>query len=251
MIRITGRRICEIIAAKLISILRPDIAGKLGALDIRFMNISFSQFGEDFIVYTFLKDMEREKGIYIDVGAHHPFEYSNTCLLYHKGWRGINIDLFEEKINRFHTYRPDDINVVAAISNKQEIVNRLHYSVSVMNRIAPLSDTNEQSLWGESPLEKKEMETTTLTHILDGIYTKPPKIDFLTIDCEGQDFEVLQGLDLTIYKPEIIAVETTYDNCAQAAFSSYLEHYGYQLYGMTKLTSIYGRRAPSVDHAGN
>jgi hypothetical protein len=55
-----------------------------------YQGITFSQEGEDILIPFFLKNEER--GIYVDVGAHHPFRFSNTALLYSQGWHGINID---------------------------------------------------------------------------------------------------------------------------------------------------------------
>ena len=51
---------------------------------------SYSQEGEDLILQRILP--QEQVGFYIDVGAHHPFWYSNTALLYEKNWRGMNID---------------------------------------------------------------------------------------------------------------------------------------------------------------
>ena len=61
----------------------------------RFVRPHFSQYGEDLLVDVMLSHVER--GCYVDVGAFHPIHFSNTHLLYRRGWRGVNIDLDEEK----------------------------------------------------------------------------------------------------------------------------------------------------------
>ena len=61
----------------------------------------------------------KEKGIYIDVGCHHPFINNNTCVLYKKGWRGINVDLDFNSIDMFNYFRPNDNNIEIALSNKK------------------------------------------------------------------------------------------------------------------------------------
>ena len=53
-------------------------------------NLCYSQNGEDLILNRFLEN--KEKGFFIDVGAHHPIRFSNTYFFYKKGWSGINID---------------------------------------------------------------------------------------------------------------------------------------------------------------
>ena len=83
--------------------------------------IFYSQFGEDRIINEILK--KNRKGIYVDVGCYHPKKYSNTFLLYRdKKWRGINIDIEEEKIALFKILRPEDINICCPVSNFSKLV---------------------------------------------------------------------------------------------------------------------------------
>lgn len=70
---------------------------------------SFSQEGEDLILKKIFE--RQKKGFYVDVGAHHPFRFSNTYLFYKKGWRGINLDAMPESMKLFKKYRPRDINL--------------------------------------------------------------------------------------------------------------------------------------------
>ena len=51
----------------------------------------YSQWGEDLIIKEFFK--RKKIGVYFDVGCFHPIMYSNTCALFKKGWRGVNIDI--------------------------------------------------------------------------------------------------------------------------------------------------------------
>src|SRR5215469_17329302 len=84
--------------------------------ELRAMRISYSQFGEDLTVRShFWENFDNSSGRFIDVGAFHPFKYSNTMLLSQLGWRGINIDCDPVKIARFKKLRPQDHNVCAAV----------------------------------------------------------------------------------------------------------------------------------------
>ena len=76
----------------------------------------YSQWNEDQFILEYFKN--KDKGIYFDVGCFHPFMYSNTCLLYNKGWQGINIDINPTTIDLFNIARRRDKNICAAISNK-------------------------------------------------------------------------------------------------------------------------------------
>ena len=64
---------------------------------------SWSQEGEDMILLRFFE--YRRDGFYVDVGAHHPRRFSNTCALYRRGWHGINIDATPGAMQAFRRER--------------------------------------------------------------------------------------------------------------------------------------------------
>jgi len=68
----------------------------------------YSQDGEDIILKEFFSG--KEKGFYVDIGAHHPLRLSNTYLFYKKGWSGINIDAMPGSMKIFNKKRRRDIN---------------------------------------------------------------------------------------------------------------------------------------------
>ncbi|MDO8518314.1 MAG: SAM-dependent methyltransferase, partial [bacterium] len=70
---------------------------------------TYAQFGEDWVLAELFTDTPR--GRYVDVGAHHPKRYSNTYLLYKKGWHGVNIDPNPHTIELFAKARPGDTNI--------------------------------------------------------------------------------------------------------------------------------------------
>jgi hypothetical protein len=80
--------------------------------------IYYSQEGEDIVLQRFLQ--EKEKGFYIDIGAHHPTRFSNTYLLYLKGWRGVNIDAMPGSMELFNELRPEDINIEVPVSDESK-----------------------------------------------------------------------------------------------------------------------------------
>jgi hypothetical protein len=73
----------------------------------------FSQYGEDVFLHKFFRG--KKTGFYIDVGAHHPFQLSNTAYLWLGGWNGVNVDASEEAIVLFEKVRPMDENIHAAV----------------------------------------------------------------------------------------------------------------------------------------
>ena len=65
-------------------------------------------------------------GLYVDVGAYHPLELSNTYLLYKKKWKGINIDINSLSIDYFNFLRPNDININLGVA-KKDTIKTLYY----------------------------------------------------------------------------------------------------------------------------
>ena len=101
------------------------------------MRVSYSQFGEDLVVRThFAQNFDNFAGRFVDVGAFHPFKYSNTMLLSQLGWRGINIDCNPVKIAGFKKLRPRDHNICAAVGEAPRDMIYLEYSPEgLTNRI--------------------------------------------------------------------------------------------------------------------
>src|SRR5438552_4472595 len=91
----------------------------------------YSQFAEDAVLNSMFESrhwdmllrqsgMTEKKGFYIDVGACAPKQFSNTFFFYKKGWRGINIDATPGSMKAFNKVRKRDINIEAAISDKNQ-----------------------------------------------------------------------------------------------------------------------------------
>ena len=159
---------------------------------------SYSQCGEDRFITKFFK--KQKKGIYLDIGAFNPIKYSNTYLLYKKGWKGINIDLNKTSIDLFNIFRPNDKNICAAISNKEESVK-----VNIENIFSPL---NTISFNRSKKLNSENIKRNSY-YIRSKKINKIIKIkfDFLNIDIEGLDIKVIKSIRLNFYKPKLICIE--------------------------------------------
>jgi len=157
-----------------------------------------SNWGLDLIIANIFRN--KKEGIYIDVGCHHPLINNNTFLLYRKGWKGINIDLDFNAIDMFNYFRPNDDNRKIGISNKEGYANLYFFH----NRAAKNTISKKNS-HGAKKLIK--IKTNTLNNIISTSKIKISNIDFLSIDVEGNELNVLKGLNLKKYKPKVIALE--------------------------------------------
>ncbi|MDE2260567.1 MAG: FkbM family methyltransferase [Betaproteobacteria bacterium] len=168
---------------------------------IKSWSINYSQYGEEVVLKHIVK---QANGFYVDVGCWHPKKFSNTWFLYRRGWRGVNIDMGEIKIKTFGWVRPEDHNVVAAVSDSRgTVMVQTDKDFSVGEQIV-MPDQPSRNGFGQT----RTMETHTLTDILDQSRFSGRTIDLLNIDAEGYDIHVLKGLDFVRYAPELILVES-------------------------------------------
>ncbi len=161
--------------------------------------ILYSNWGIDLLVKDILKN-QKEKGIYIDVGSHHPLINNNTYTLYKNGWKGINIDLDFNSIDMFNYFRPRDHNIQIALSNKIGITDLYFFH----NRAAKNTITKSR---GKGAKSIKKIKTDTLNNVIENSKINIKKIDFLSIDVEGNELNVLKGLNFKKYRPKIISIE--------------------------------------------
>lgn len=165
---------------------------------------SFSQEGEDIILRKIFGT--RKNGFYVDVGAHHPIRFSNTYHFYRRGWSGINIDAMPGCMRLFNLFRKRDINLEFAISTKQEKLIYYVFNDPALNGFkGNLSENRESNKY--KIIDKIAMDTHRLGEILDKFMTFNRNIDFLSIDVEGFELNVLKSNDWVKYRPKIILVE--------------------------------------------
>ena len=162
---------------------------------------TYSMDGEDLFIDNFFKN---KKGLYVDVGAYHPLELSNTYLLHKRKWKGINIDINSLSIEYFDFLRPNDININLGVAKKNS--TKIIYFQKNKSPLNTLNLSHAKKIFSNR-FKKKKIETKTLTSILDKTKYKNKKINFLNIDTEGNDLEVLKSLDFKKYKPQLICVE--------------------------------------------
>ena len=163
---------------------------------------SYSMDKEDLVIQEYFKN--RTYGFYVDVGCYHPLQRNNTMLLYLKGWRGINIDISDFSIKLFKFLRPEDLNLNLAISNLEGEIDMFF-----QKKLSQLSTIKEKhaKIAFQGTIHNKKILSRSLNSILEESKYRGKRINFLNIDVEGSDFEVLQSLDFNKYSPELICIE--------------------------------------------
>jgi FkbM family methyltransferase len=173
----------------------------------------YSQFGEDNCVYDlFFKN--KQNGIYIELGALDGVLYSNTKFFEDMlNWKGILIEPHPEKFKLLQKNRPDNflfndlvschtealdfryfVDGHAAVSGVESTLSQHHFDVFFNNEI-------NNSL----PQSRTLITPKTLTEIVKS--TNIVHIDFLSLDVEGHEYEVLKSWDFSI-PIDVILIET-------------------------------------------
>ena len=177
---------------------------------------SYSQFGEDAYLYAYFKGKTWKQGkpmylpsggFYVDVGAYSPTECSNTHAFYKHGWSGINIDATPGVMDSFDLLRKRDINLNIAIGSENRAITFYSWGApNVFNTADPELAMQRAKSLGQNPAEVR-VKCMPLAEVLERYLPCDRHIDFLTVDVEGLDLEVLQSNNWLKYRPELVVAE--------------------------------------------
>lgn len=166
---------------------------------------SYSQDHEDLFLINYFKN--KNKGYYFDIGCHHPKRFSNTYLLYKKGWNGINIDANKWSIILFKWLRPKDQNLCTVISTSNDFVTFYEFNDSAINGILSPRRVSKLKELGFIVKRSTQREPHTIQEVIEKYNIYEKHIDFFKIDVEGLDFEIIKNLFLLKIDIELLMIE--------------------------------------------
>lgn len=212
---------------------------------------SFSQYGEDMILNAFYKDHEDYKGFYVDVGAFHPFRYSNTALFYKKGWKGINIEPSPNSIKEFKIHRKRDVNLNVGISDSNQKLIFFEFDEPALNNFDRDLSLSISKNTNFNIISENEIQVYTLSNILAKHLPKNQRIDFLDVDVEGFDLKVLKSNDWSLFRPVHILIEAVVDfeKLNENEIFIFLLKNDYELIGRSQRTFIFKDKNNSANNA--
>jgi FkbM family methyltransferase len=210
----------------------PQIKGK----------VSYSQCGEDLLIQYVFNLRNISNPSYLDIGANDPFFLSNTAYFYEKGCRGINIEANPEFINSFKKSRPEDLNLNIGIGAKETVLDFYVISDPTLSSFSKEECAKFIQNGKYQLIKTIKVKVTTIQKILDK-YNNGIFPDFLTIDVEGMDYEILQTIDYLKNAPKVICVEAAdYSSIGagkrRTELIDFLVSKGYYDYANTNLNAI-------------
>tara|TARA_Y100000591_G_scaffold282145_1_gene262332 strand:- start:489 stop:1220 length:732 start_codon:yes stop_codon:yes gene_type:complete len=165
-----------------------------------------SQFDEDIYLNSFFaKDYI---GKFVDLGCFHPTRDNNTFRFYKRRWTGINVDLNPITIELFNFFRSKDININCAISDKKTL-KKMYF----VDNLSPLNTLDQNHLkflkrnflFKNKDFKEKKIKTENVNDILKKY--KFNRVDFLNIDLEGLEYEVIKSINFKKFKINLICIE--------------------------------------------
>lgn len=217
----------------------------LSILDYFRSKKSYSQDGEDVALAAFFEEKKGYRGFFVDVGAHHPVRFSNTWRYYRNGWRGINIDPTPGSMNPFKRWRSRDINLEIGIGAAASTMTFFCFNEPALNTFDPTVAAVRDTGNPYKVIKKVPVPIAPLREVLAQHLPQGQQIDFLSVDVEGLDLEVLKSNDWTNYAPTFVLVEDhvfTMDAPDNSEIYVFLKGHGYQIVGVLKRTIIYQLR---------
>ena len=206
---------------------------------------SYAQEGEDRVLSSLLFKLHGGEhiydGFYVDVGAHHPYRFSNTCLFYRQGWHGINIDAMPGSMSSFQKHRPRDINLESGVGRKAKTLKFFVFNEPALNTFdESLAKARCNDVWHIKATV--DMPIVPLSEILKKHVSKGQRIDFFSVDVEGFDLDVLQSNDWQEFRPLVVLAETfglSFEDLASDPLTKYLHSLGYVVYSKTVNTTFF------------
>jgi FkbM family methyltransferase len=190
--------------------------------------VSFSQEGEDGVLQRIFERCST--GFYVDIGSHHPQRFSNTYRFYLRGWNGINIDPLPGSKARFDALRQRDINLELGISDSTGELSYYSFEEPALNTFDPKVAASRDSRL----ISEDRIQVLRLSDVLDQHLRQGQEIDFLTIDVEGLDLQVLRSNDWSRYRPSYVLAEALgmrdVDQVINSELYAYMVAEGYSLF---------------------
>jgi FkbM family methyltransferase len=211
--------------------------------------VAYAQSGEDLILNHLFYKLGIEKPDYLDIGANHPSYISNTYFFYLRGSRGVCIEPNPVLYKKIKQLRPGDIVLNAGIGVTDQEEADFYLFPYEAHGLSTFSK-KEAEYWGVVGMKNLgkiryekviKVPLISINKVIEKYFTKRP--DFISLDVEGLDLELLKSLDYERVAPKIICVETLlYDKeqkeSKNFALIEFLKEKGYEVFADTHINTI-------------
>jgi FkbM family methyltransferase len=176
-----------------------------------FTRDTFGQCEEDAWFLSFLRERQiqwADSGFYVDLGANHPVVYSATYLLYKAGWSGITVDPIPSLCALHRRLRPRDFCLNAGVGPHCE---KRRFWETVPDFFSSFSEMDTKRAMERrmcTIIRESELPLLTPATILEKSRTGR-KVNYLSIDTEGLDGEILRSWPWDRSLPDVVSCEAS------------------------------------------
>ncbi len=169
---------------------------------------SYAQSGEDMIARFVLNTLGVTRPNYLDLGAYDAVRLSNTFHFYEAGSQGVCVEADPALATAFAKARPRDQVINAAISGRTSGKGR--FFIMAEQTLNTLSQAEAERLEREEQCQISATIEIDILPVAKLIAQSFPDqtLDFLSIDLEGIDEEIIGAIDFNFARPKVICIET-------------------------------------------
>jgi FkbM family methyltransferase len=190
---------------------------------------------------------------YLDIGANHPSYISNTYYFYIRGSKGVCVEPNPNLYKKIKKLRPRDKVMNVGIGINEETMADFYLFPKYADGLSTFSK-EEAAYWGETGMKQIgrikyekiiKIPLQTINTVIRNNFKQTP--DFISIDVEGLDLQILQSLDFDSYAPLVLCVETLSYDQYQTEYKrediiSFVKNKGYEIYADTHVNTIFLRK---------
>ena len=192
-----------------------------------------AQLGQDLFAIIASSNKKNDRpGYFVDIGASDGIRYSNSWLLEKNlGWDGIAAEPARSWHERLTSNRSCIIEKRAIFASSGEILEFLDVSNKIgypeLSSLSFSKSRDERSSLRTGDASSYTVETVSLTDLLKQ-HDAPSNIDFLSIDTEGSEYEIMKSVDFNNYRFASICIEHNYNKLLRNSIHALLQGHGYR-----------------------
>lgn len=202
---------------------------------------TWSQCGEDRILLHFFNGLIKGRPVqYVDIGANHPFHFSNTALFYGLGGHGVLVEPNPKLASVLRARRPRDLVLQCGVGiGGHEVADYFMFDAHTLNTFSSEEAARYASL-GQEQIGVIQARLQGVNDILGQV----EYLDFVNLDVEGIDLDILQAIDWSTHRPTTLCVETVSfemgrEPAKRADIIDFVKGQGYLVYADTHVNTIF------------
>jgi FkbM family methyltransferase len=156
-----------------------------------------------------------ESGFYIDIGANHPVMLSSTYLLYKSGWRGLTVEPIPSLSSLHERLRPRDTRLNVGVGSRGGTQSFWETAPDYFSSFSQKAATEAEASGWCRILRERQVQVVTPREILQSV-PHGTQVNYLSIDTEGLDSEILGCWPWDKCRPDVVACEASAVEASEA-----------------------------------